>query len=238
MIQIEHETADKIWQKSAFILRRKIEEIFAEKKRILLLLSGGSAVSLYQELAANIDTLEIKPDFLAIAQVDERFHPENELKINSNAIENTKLIEKLGIKGIPFYKVPQTGTMRESAFNYDKLIKKLFGIYDYKIAVLGIGSDGHTAGILRGYNSEWEKDRFVFGYENRGEFPQRITMTPKAFSFLDFGLLVAVGGEKISALEKILNKGSDDINNLPGLLIHRIKEVEVITDNILSAKVI
>ena len=177
-----------------------------------------------------MEKLEIRSDNLAVSQVDERFQLEISENINAKNIEETGLIEKLSLKKIPFYQIPQSGTLRETAFNFDKLLKKLFGIYNYKIAVLGIGKDGHTAGLLRGYKSEWNKDRFAVGFENRGAFKERITITPKVFAMLDYGLVCVSGIEKREMVERILNKASDDVNNLPGLLIHKIKEADLVRD--------
>ena len=221
-------SAEELRVNAANILIEKLNKFGQEGKRCLLLLSGGSAVSLYQNPAEYIDKLQIRSDFLAFGQVDERFRPYNIEKINAVAIEKTGLIEKLESRAIPFYRIPQSGDMREAAFNYDRLLKKLFRKYDFHLAVLGIGQDGHTAGLLRGYRSEWDKDRLVIGYETRGEFRQRITITPDAFRNLDYGLIFAAGADKKEVADRILNKSSDDVNNLPGILIHKIKEVDLV----------
>lgn len=230
MINIQKIDSLEIWQEAATLLIKKLQNAGNEGKRSMLLLSGGSAISVYQILSEMIDQGNIRSDSMAVGQIDERYHPQNENDINAGQIDSSGLTEILQKKQIPFYKIPQTGTLREAAFNYDKLLKKLFNNYNYHIALLGIGKDGHTAGILRGYKEEWLKDRFACGYENRGEFKQRITITPRVFELLDYGLTTVSGIEKKDVLERILNKGTDDINNLPGILIHRIKEVDLFTD--------
>ena len=227
MINIQKINSQEIWHEAATLLFKKLQFAGNEGKRSLLLLSGGSAISIYQILSELIDKGNIRSDSLAVGQIDERFQPENENDINAGQIDSSKLTEILQKKQIPFYQIPQTGNLRETSFNYDKLLKKLFKTYDYHLAVLGIGQDGHTAGLLRGYRMEWDKDRMVAGFENRGEFKQRITITPKVFGMLDYALVAVLGLEKKAVVEKIINQESGDINNLPGLLIHKIKEVDL-----------
>src|SRR3989344_6713804 len=102
-------SAEELRVNAANILIEKLNKFGQEGKRCLLLLSGGSAVSLYQSLAEYIDKLQIRSDFLAFGQVDERFRPYNIEKINAVAIEKTGLIEKLESRAIPFYRIPQSG---------------------------------------------------------------------------------------------------------------------------------
>lgn len=241
MINIIKTEEEGLWIRGARILSEKLEMSGGEGKKCLLLLSGGSAVNIYQKLAKYIDLLQVRSDNLAVGQVDERFRPGFQYSgflpsetqssaINSINIEKTGLIEVLKAKNIPFYKIPQAGTFREAAFNYDKLLTKLFKVYDYRMSVLGIGQDGHTAGLLRSYKNEWDKDRLVAGFENRGEFKERITITPKAFRLLDYALVAVSGIDKKDTLERILRNESEDVNNLPGILIHKIKEVDIVSD--------
>jgi len=179
-------------------------------------------------LAEYIDKIQIRSDFLAVAQVDERFQPYDPENINAVAIERSGLIDRLAKRDISFYPIPQAGTLREASFAYDKLIKKLFIKYNYHLAVLGVGRDGHTAGLLRGYRSEWDRDQMVAGFESRGEFRERITITPKTFRNLDYGLVIVAENEKMKIVERILSKGAEDINNLPGIVIDKIKEVDLV----------
>src|SRR3989338_3588527 len=107
-----------------------------ERKKTLLLLSGGSVIALYLKLA--------KFTQLKIAQVDERFQPENKDDVNAEAIAKTGFL-------LPYYKVRQDTTLAEAARGYDNEISKLMEWADYKVAVLGIGEDCHTAGLIPGY---------------------------------------------------------------------------------------
>ena len=234
-----------MWQKASELLLNQLKTTLKEKKKCLLLLSGGSAVNICYSLAEYIKKAQIGSDILAIGQVDERFIPKNHESgiknqesardlinspINAVNIRNSGLIDILKEKNIPFYKIPQEGMLQEAADFYNRQLEELFKKYTFRMAVLGIGRDGHTAGFLPGYKKMWDKERFAAGYENLGQFPRRITVTPLVIRKLDYALVAVSGNEKKEVLQKILNKGSDDINRLPGLLVHEIKEADLVTD--------
>src|SRR3990167_3927171 len=101
MIEIIPTDDVQIWQRAADLLFEKINKENGKGKKIFLLLSGGSALSIYQELANKIQNIEIRPGNVAIGQVDERFRPDSETDINSLAIEKTGLIEILKNKEVP-----------------------------------------------------------------------------------------------------------------------------------------
>jgi len=219
-----------IWDKAAELICKKLDRITMEKMSCLVLLSGGSAVNIYQRLAEYIKRSQFVSENLAVGQVDERFRPENSDDINAVQIEKTGLIEVLKRKGIKFYKILQKGSLERAADEYNRIMEELFRSYKFKMAILGIGRDGHTAGLLPGYRKEWDKNTFVTGYKNKGEFPERITITPKAFGRLDYGLTIVAGEEKREVMEGILKKKEIDVNLLPGILINRIKKVETVMD--------
>ena len=98
------------------------------------------------------------------------------------------------------------------------------------MAVLGIGEDGHTAGLLPGYQSAWEKAQFVAGYENSGQFKKRLTITPKAIKLLDYALIAVKGEAKRVNLQKIISREVAEINKIPGVILNQLKQAHLITD--------
>lgn len=221
MIKIIKTDRRSIWHKTADIISEKIEAAISGSRKTLLLLSAGSAVNIYPFLAEKLENLSIKPHFLTIAQADERFQPENKEEINVYQIEKS---------GLTFYAVDQKGTVEESAQKYDQTIYKLYKNTDFRIAVLGIGDDGHTAGLLPGYRKLWDKDTFAVGYENKGRFPQRITLTPKALQQCNFAVVCLAGKTKKQVLWKLERESEEDLNIFPASLLYSIPEVVVLTD--------
>lgn len=233
-------TGHKVLEEKIFKSASKfITELLSTNRKTLLLLSGGSAVGIYSEIKDQISKIKNT----SFAQVDERFQPAKDEDINATQIEKTGLWAVCGKKNIPYYLVSQEGTLEEAAEKYNQTISKLFKEYTYKIAILGIGEDGHTAGLLPGYKKAWVRDKFVVGYEisHRQEnamalscpdiIRQRITLTPKALQKLDQAIVVASGEQKREAIRKIKDMKIKDIDKYPAVLLHRIKKVDLFTDN-------
>ncbi|MBI3955521.1 DUF359 domain-containing protein, partial [Candidatus Gottesmanbacteria bacterium] len=239
-----HESGEiKIYDEALKKLCFVLTDAFNQKKRVLIFMSGGSSVNLYAKLADWIASKKIIGGYLAIVQVDERFQPfhgksklqipnsKNNEQINACMIAKTGLWDVCQVKKIPYYLVSQEGLLAEAADSYNKIISDLFKKYDYKIAVLGIGEDGHTAGLLPGYRQKWDLPRFVAGYENNGKFNKRISLTPKVLKSLNYAVVIAVGAKKRNAIERLLKKDADtDLNNFPAAIINNMRNTNLYTD--------
>lgn len=214
MINLHAFPQNEVFVKAGERLIEQIKQALSDGKNPLLLLSGGSVMALYPKLAEFIQ--------LKIAQVDERFQPENKEDINARAIDKT------GFQ-VPYYKVRQEGSVKKAAEEYNRTVRDLWKKCDYKIAVLGIGEDCHTAGLIPGYEKDWNIDQYVSGYNlKQGKFRQRITVTPKLLRQLDYALIVAVGEKKKTAIQNALKKENlEDLDKYPAAIIQKIKEVDL-----------
>ncbi len=237
MISFHIEKSDLIFHKSSeFVINRlKLYPIIRQKT--LFLLSGGSAVNLYKDITKFIDESDLDFSFLAFAQIDERFQPEIEEVINAYQIEKTGLWKACDKKRIPYYFISQSGSLQKSAEEYNNILEKLFQEYTYKIAILGLGEDGHTAGLLPGFQKLWDIDKLVVGYENEGEFKRRISMTPQALKQMDQAIVVVSGEKKKGMLRYIVNKmnnpifsHSEEINHIPVAILSKIPKVDLFSD--------
>lgn len=241
------ESEEIIWQKAFKFLINWLSFYHNIGQKTLLLLSGGSVVEIYHDLAKFINTSDLNFSFLAFAQIDERFfgkkqRTDNKEQINAEIIRKTGLWETCDKRKIPYYLVPQEGTLIEAVGNYDKQIEKLFKQFTYKIGLLGIGKDGHTAGLLPGYESIWTKNQLVVGYKvDNGQnilrakfcqqFKERVSITPKSLTLMDQAIIVAVGEKKRSVIREILDPiNINNINKYPGALLQKIKKVDLFTN--------
>ncbi|MEK7092042.1 MAG: 6-phosphogluconolactonase [Patescibacteria group bacterium] len=97
---------------------------------------------------------------------------------------------------------------------YDAKVRKLFLKYAHKVAVMGIGVDGHTAGIpakSQKIKVKSQKYDLVMNVNNfPGEFGQRITLTFRALEQMDLFIVLVFGSEKQSALNAMFRKGSEE----------------------------
>ena len=94
---------------------------------------------------------------------------------------------------------------------------------------MGIGEDGHTAGLLPGYQTEWDIDSLVSGYENESNLPHRITITPKAIRELDQAIVVAKGANKKEIINRLFRENCP-IDEFPAMIIKSIPKVDIFTD--------
>lgn len=223
-IRIYRFSETEIWQEANKRLIDTLKQNPDSGKKTLLLLSGGSCVNLYTYLSDYLCHPEfISGTILSIAQVDERFQPENREDINARAIK------KAGFQ-VPYYIVSQEGSVEKAAEEYNRTIEDLWKKCDCKIAVLGIGEDCHTAGLIPGYEKDWKIDRFVVGYSLTAgqKFKQRITVTPKLLTQLDYALIVAAGLKKKEAIKNALKKENlENLNKYPAAIIQKIPKADL-----------
>ena len=188
-----------------------------------LFLSGGSTPKeLYKVLA--------KEKYLLVgeaAMVDERFGESFHRNSNEKMIKKSKLISYFHKKGINFSRIldEEFTDLHTTALEYEKKVKGVFLRFPKKIAIMGIGTDGHTASLpaspklQRGEpatSSHFakalrDKQEYAVGVEDfPGEFNRRITLTFKALSEMDLLIVLIFGLEKKKALELMFGKEPKD----------------------------
>jgi 6-phosphogluconolactonase/glucosamine-6-phosphate isomerase/deaminase len=192
----------------------------------VLFLSGGKTpVTLYSELGR-----EQKLTIGAAAIVDERFgnpmHPDS----NELMIEKTGLAEYFKKGNIPFYRIlSEKQTIADTALRYDISVRYLISHFQKSVAILGIGQDGHIAGIAPNRpdftNPLFSKEQgnllvsyFIDPASGTGlgthvlphGFGSRVTMTIKGLSKMDALIILVFGEEKKVALTGLFKKGPRD----------------------------
>ncbi len=176
----------------------------------LLLLSGGNTPqALYKQLAEE-SLLTVG----AVAMVDERYGLPFHEKSNEKMIEESGLIRYLSSTQVPFYSILEDKPLDETAADYEKMLVFLFAQFRKSIAIMGVGDDGHTAGLPAGIQSlkfKVQNEQLVTSYNDEvGRYGERITMTFKALGQVGQNVILAFGDEKRNALQKMLEAGSMD----------------------------
>lgn len=202
---------------------------------ILLLLSGGSAL----EILDYIDE-DALGENLTLSVADERFSADVEVN-NFAQIQNTAFYGLAQNRGASFIgTLPRPGeTLSQISRRFEQALKdwqkenpegKIF-------ATLGMGPDGHTAGIFpmpeneQKFNRLFVSQNWVAGYDNLGQKmpPQRFTATLALLAQLDSTIIFVTGKEKWEGLRLALKK-SGEIHKLPALAWHKLKHVQIYTD--------
>ena len=183
-----------------FRLAKKTLYGYCDNQTVLFLSGGNTPKPLYKALAK-----EKKLKVGAVAMVDDRYSLHQQYS-NEFMMRESGLAPYLESKDIEFYSILKFGLSREqTAREYEQNVKLLLSRFKKKVAVLGIGSDGHTAGILPG--TKLLGDSLVADFNTRGEeFKGRITLTFKALSEFDRLVVLAFGKEKKNALMQMLAK--------------------------------
>lgn len=164
----------------------------------LLLLSGGTSPDLLYQMIAKDKRL--KPG--AVAMIDERYGLPMHDNSNEKMITNTGLLDYFESEKVPVYRILKEGDMAGMAEQYEERIKELFAKFSKKVAVMGIGADGHTAGIKPNLN--YDHTRLVVSYDDKeGLFGKRITLTFEALEQVDEFIVLAFGENKKLALQQM-----------------------------------
>ncbi len=207
---------------------------------ILLLLSGGSVCSL-------LDACEFttSASHITMTMLDERFS-DNLLRNNYHKVSETRFVRSLVAHGA--HPVP---TLPYERWTLDEFVARLnTAVVSWKrenphgkvYAVQGIGSDGHTAGIMPFVENKEQFDQlFVHhmlpyvGYDAcaKNEIPLRVTVTTLFLTTsVDHSLVFACGESKQEALQKSLSKESA-LHEVPASVLTHMKQVTVFTDILL-----
>lgn len=202
---------------------------------VLLLLSGGSSFEMYNY----VDTSNLSHK-TTIGMLDERYSFEKDVN-NFALLEKTEFYKKAEKQKVEFINTFPTmlETQEDLAVRFEEMLR------DWRkqnhngkiISVVGIGSDGHTSGIMpipedkEKFVNMFESDNWVVGYntEDRIPLPERVTTT---ITFLkneiDYAFVYISDEKKKDVLEKVLEK-EKPIHEIPGRIINHMKNVQVIT---------
>lgn len=217
-------------------IAKKILYLLTEKNpNTVLFLSGGKTPEdLYRQLAEE-KRLKVK----AVAMVDERFGPRLHDNSNEKMIKNTGLLDYLKSQTIPFYPIilgeaqyapngvndngRSVETQQWLANNYSRIFfpeavdEGSKFEFTKKIAILGIGKDGHTAGIAPNRkdftNPLFSESLYVGSFNDpksmeQGGFGTRITLTFEALRQMDTLLVLGFGKEKKETIGRMFERGS------------------------------
>jgi len=189
----------------------------------LLFLSGGKTPAGLYSILARESLLKAG----AAALVDERYGEPLHSRSNHLMVLRTGLLEYFQRQGIPFHPIlAGSPGLEEAARTYGRDVAELFGTYSRRVAILGVGVDGHIAGIAPNrpdFNdplfAPGQKELLVSAYSDpramssEGEsappygFGQRITMTIKALSAMTILIVLAFGDRKRAALRSLAGEG-------------------------------
>jgi 6-phosphogluconolactonase/glucosamine-6-phosphate isomerase/deaminase len=205
-----------------------------------LLLSGGSAIDAYPVIAQAVESGGIER--LAIGLVDERYGPVGHRDSNAALIDQKSRLPRLcQQRQLEFRAVLADGlSLEQTATAYDDWLKQAMARSVRTVAILGIGTDGHTAGIMPMAQPVFDRTfidtpRMVVGYQiDYGQHRQRITVTPQLLYACSNIVLMASGATKRAVLQQALFDSPLPLHHFPASLLRGCQQVEVFTDQSLQ----
>lgn len=207
-----------------------------EDRPVLLMLSGGSAFEVLQYVDRSMLEKSI-----TITMVDERFTTERDIN-NFAKLTGTDFFDRARSRGCAFIgtEVQKNETITELTDQLERHVEgwKRRNKDGIVIALLGIGADGHIAGIMpypenKKLFSELfdDTDKWVVGYDAgaKNEHPMRVTITASFLkNIVDHAVVYAAGEKKKEAILKAREGGP--VNEVPARVLKEMKSVALVTD--------
>lgn len=181
----------------AAYLARQIRGQLAMGSRVLWLVPGGSGVAVAAIAARILTESGTSLAGLTVTLTDERYGPVGHSDSNFAALE----LSGFTLAGATLIPVLIGAPRTETTTAFSEVLEKVFAISQYCIGLFGIGSDGHTAGMLP--RSTATKSKSLVSAYSAGIF-ERITITPRAINLLNEAVVYALGKEKWNTIATLL----------------------------------
>jgi 6-phosphogluconolactonase/glucosamine-6-phosphate isomerase/deaminase len=181
------------WEDAALALAGRLNKELNSNKKVLWLVSGGSNVAASKKIMRHISSIHTKN--LSIMPVDERFGPAD------HADSNWAQLMEGGFdsKGAQLIPVLKDGLdFDQTAARYNNLCGQALLDNPVVIAQLGIGPDGHTAGIMPNSKAGEPNKSLVIHYEDLAY--KRLTLSFMALKRITTAYVLAFGSNKKDAL--------------------------------------
>ncbi len=212
---------------AAMAVAQAISNKLKTKKPIIWLVCGGSNIATEVKIMQAI--AQRAPDNLGsllIVPMDERYGAPGHKDSNYKQLQDAGFepgealwVDVLG-RNLP---------LAETIEYYSDLVQAAFAAADTIVGVFGLGTDGHTAGVLPGSPALTETVTSVVGYDSPPFV--RLTLTPQELVKTTIAYVLAYGEAKKEPLER-LKANKEPLEKLPAKLHYDIREAYVYNDQI------
>ena len=207
------------------VASRVFKNEVSQNPGLVLFPGGRSPILFYRELAHDM----VNWNSISIMATDDRVVPLDNIYSNTGMIQR-ELFDRIStsskpklIKGFP-----------ENGLNtLDALVEMNWKLKnDFpKIAFLGMGRDGHTAGIFGEYNTE----EYCYNFKNSYDPFGRVTLSMNVFLKIPRLIFLIFGEEKKEMLSKVLSMQSLENYTPMEFLIKNAQGTKTIICNLQSA---
>jgi len=225
---------DQLAREAGNTLNKKLEEL--KDVPTLLLLSGGSALSILDFLDPNLAT-----EKLTISVFDDRFASDPKQN-NFCLLKETDFFKKNVARGARHIDTSLSSgiSLEDFGRQFETNIKNWLHSNPSGaiIATMGVGPDGHTGGMMpypedpHRFNELFESEALAVGYNalEKNPFSERITVTMTFIKkYLKSSIVYMSGENKRESLNKII-QGTETLAAAPCGIIKEIPEAQIFTD--------
>jgi 6-phosphogluconolactonase/glucosamine-6-phosphate isomerase/deaminase len=176
-------------------LSESISHYLSQNVAVLWLISGGSNIPIVVQTMAKVN--RERSHLLTVMLADERYGEKD------NPDSNAYQLKMAGFdpKKARFVPVLSGRSLEETTDQYSEIVEKECASHKVIIGQLGIGADGHTAGILPHSPAANETQKLVTSY--RADDYTRITVTFPVLRLITTAFVFAYGPTKQPALRKL-----------------------------------
>lgn len=211
-------------EEAAAAVAKRLNSELAAGRKVLWLVSGGSQTP-YNVKIMNQITDELSHN-LIVMLADERYGPPGHKDSNW---------AKLMAAGFPTKEAQLIPVLKEglgfeeNTAHYNQLAKQAFEESNAIIGQLGMGEDGHTAGILPNSPATNESEALVVGYE--APPLKRMSLTFSALRQIKAAYVLAFGEPKKPALSQ-LKADKLNLKKQPARIFTQIPEAYIYNDQL------
>jgi len=192
------QTAEEVAREAASRIAKVLRETLKKSGKASLALSGGETPrATYAQLAREEGIAWSAVDVLF---VDDRAVSPDHPRSNYRMIKES-LIDPVRIPADRVHRMKgDAPDLEKAAREYEEIVKARSPI---DVMVLGVGDDGHTASMFPGEPTIDISDRKVAMVPAKGDREARITLTAPVIVETRAVFILAVGGKKTDALDRI-----------------------------------
>lgn len=198
-----------------------IRRALGNDRHVLWLVSGGSCITTEVAILQALSNDEVRR--LTVMLADERYGTPGHDESNHAKL----LAAGFSRSGFDFPNILTAGSIENVLAEYDTLLHRKLDEADSIVATLGIGADGHTAGILPDSIAAYAEGRFAVSYQAPDFI--RITASFAALRRIDTAIIFAYGKTKQDALKRLIAR-RESPTSLPAAVLYDIPFVTIYND--------
>ena len=204
-------------------LTTALNEALSAGGPVLWILTGGSNIKVCVSVMAALEAENL--DNLTMVLTDERFGAPGHADSNFFQLHQAGLMER----GATFVDMLYGGSFEETVKVSADAMEHIFANSKTIIALIGMGPDGHIAGILPHSPAAVNDEVWMIGYDG-GQF-QRFTLTPFALSHIHECFVGTFGAERKVPLETLHDKMLP-IAEQPAQILRHIPKTSIYNDQL------